>query len=410
MGVAVALRRLLKIEGLVVRGVHFEPEGLVVDVKPRWHQRRCGVCGRPSPGYDEHPIRLWRHLSWGELRVWLRYAPRRANCCEHGVLVEMVPWAEHDAHFTKDFDEMTAWLAQRLDKSTVCKLMGINWRTVGTIIQRVVSGRQDADRFDNLTIIGVDELAHQRHHKYITVVVDQLKSRVIWVGEGKGEQTLQQFFNELGPERAAKLTHVTMDLSAAFGKVVSERAPQAQKVYDRFHVQKLAGEAVDTVRREEMRKVAGTEDARALKRSRWALLKNPWNLTVLQGKKLREVQQTNRCLYRAYLLKESLAKGMDYRQPKRAMKHFDEWMQWASHSKLRPFVRLSRTVRRHLDGILAYVKTGLNNGMSEGINNKIRLIIRRAFGFRKTDALKAMIYLCCGGLDLRPPLPVASPQ
>ena len=160
IGVAEAVRRLLGIEGLTVCGVHFEPVGLVVDVKPRWRKRRCAVCGRPCPGYDEHPVRLWRHLSWGELRVWLRYVPRRANCREHGVRVEMVPWAEQEAHFTKDFDEMTAWLTQRMDKSTVCRLMGINWRTVGTIVNRVVV-RMHKQRFDDLSIIGVDELAHR---------------------------------------------------------------------------------------------------------------------------------------------------------------------------------------------------------------------------------------------------------
>jgi transposase len=300
---------------------------------------------------------------------------------------------------------MVAWLAQRMDKSATCRLMAINWRTVGTIVERVVAERLDAQRLEELYVIGVDELSHRRHHQYLSVVVDHLKSRVVWMGEGKGEQTLHDFFDELGPQRTGELTHVTQDLSAAFSKVVKQRAPKAVQVFDRFHVQKLANEALDEVRRQEVRDVSGTQSAAAVKKSRWALLKNPWNLSLRQGEKLREVQRLNRRLYRAYLLKESLAKGMDYRQPARASEHLDSWSRWASRSKLKPFVRLAKTVRKHKQGIVAYTETGLSNGVVEGLNNKIRLVMRRAYGFRNTAALKAMVFLCCGGLVLNPPLP-----
>lgn len=406
VGLEELLRRLLGVKGLVVRGARFEPHGVEVEVRPRQRRARCGECGRPSPGYDTADSRLWRHLSLGPTVFWLSYAPRRVQCREHGVKVERVPWAEHDSRFTHEFEEMTAWLAQRMDKTATCKLMGINWRTVGTIIERVVAARLDPARLDELYVIGVDELSFRRHHEYVTVVVDHLKKRVVWVGEGKGEKTLQQFFDELGAERSQALTHVTMDLGAAYRAAVEARAPQAQKVFDRFHVQKLANEALDTVRRQEVNLQAGTPEGQALKRSRWALLKNPWNLTQRQGEKLSELSRTNKRLYRAYLLKESLAHGLSYRQPLRAEQHLDSWHKWASRSKLKPFVKLSKTLRRFKQGILAYVSTGLSNGLIEGLNNKIRLITRRAFGFHSAKALTAMIHLCCGGLPLTPPLPV----
>ncbi|WP_407660056.1 ISL3 family transposase [Hyalangium gracile] len=406
VGVEEVLRRLLGVKALVVRGAQFEPHGVEVQVRPRQRRARCGECGRPSPGYDTSASRLWRHLSLGRTAFWLRYAPRRVLCREHGVKVERVPWAAHGSHFTYEFDELTAWLAQRMDKTATCRLMGINWRTVGTVVQRVVQARLDSSRLEELYIIGVDELSFRRHHEYVTVVVDHLKKRVVWVAEGKGEKTLQKFFDELGPERSQALTHVSMDLGAAYQAAVEARAPQAQKVFDRFHVQKLASEAVDTVRRQEVGLLGGAAEGRALKKSRWALLKNPWNLTQRQGQKLSEVARTNKRLYRAYLLKESLAKGLDYRQPGRAEQHLDGWAQWASHSKLKPFVKLSRTIRRFKQGILAYISTGLSNGLVEGLNNKIRLITRRAFGFHSAEALTAMIHLCCGGLSLTPPLPV----
>jgi transposase len=402
------LGRLLRIQGLSVQGAKLEPRGLVVQVRPRQRKPRCGVCGRPAPGYDTNSARLWRHLAVGQTILWLHYTPRRVRCREHGVRVERVPWAAHDSSFTRPFEELVAWQAQRLDKSSICRLLGINWRTVGTIIQRVVEERLSTSRLEGLQIIGVDELGWSAGHKYVSLVVDHLRSRVVWVAEGKSEKTLEAFFDELGEEGTKELTHATMDLSAAFSKAVSKRAPHVRKTFDRFHVQKLANEALDTVRRQEVRRLAGSEEGRALKQSRWALLKNPWNLTVRQGEKLSELKKTNQRLYRAYLLKESLARGMDYVQPKRAREHLDKWCQWASHSKLEPFAKLAKTIKKHKDGIIAYVETGLSNGVVEGINNKIRAIIRRAYGFRNLKSLMAMILLCCGGLEFTPPLPAAA--
>ncbi len=407
-GVGELLRRVLGVKQMVVRGARLTPQGIVVEVRPRQRCPRCGVCGRPGPGYDTCPARLWRHLSLGRTAFWLSYAPRRVECREHGVTVERVPWAAHGSHFTRPFEETTAWLAQRMDKTATRRLMGINWRTVGAIVERVVQAKLDPERLEGLYVIGVDELSFRHHHEYVTVVVDHLKQRVVWVGEGKGEKTLLKFFDELGEERSKELTHITLDMGAAYQAAAQARAPQAQKVFDRFHVQKLASEAVDAVRRDEVNRQGSTAQRQALKHSRWALLKNPWNLTQRQGEKLSEVARTNRRLYRAYLLKESLAKGLDYRQRQRSEQHLDNWAQWASHSKLKPFVKLSKTIRRFKEGILAYTTTGLSNGLVEGLNNKIRLITRRAYGFHSSQALSAMIYLCCGGLLLDPALPMLS--
>ncbi len=150
--------RLLRIQGMSVLGASLEPRGLVMQVRPRQRGPRCGVCGRPSPGYDTSPARLWRHLALGETILWLQYAPRRVRCREHGVRVEQVPWAAHDSCFTRPFEELVAWQAQRLDKSSICRLLGINWRTVGTIIERIVEERLSKERMEGLQVIGVDEL------------------------------------------------------------------------------------------------------------------------------------------------------------------------------------------------------------------------------------------------------------
>lgn len=406
MRVTTVLRKLLGCRDLVVTGASFEEEGLVIDVGPRWRRSRCGGCGRRRSRYDRSPRRLWQHLALGRVRFWFRYAPWRVDCEVCGVIAERVPWAEPGSRFTRDFEEMTAYLAQRMDKTAVRKQMGINWRTVGSIVARMVKRRLDPQRLDGLYVIGVDEISFRRNHEYVTCVVDHLKSRIVWVGEGKSGDTLRAFFDELGPERSAAIGHVTMDMSAAYIQAVRERAPQAQIAFDRFHVQRLASDALDEVRRSQVRALAGTPEARLVKHTRWALLKNPWNLTQRQGEKLRDLQRSNGPLYRAYLLKEALADALDRLQPGVAAAKLDEWMAWASRSKLKPFVKLARTIRKHLDGIVAYLRTRLTNSLSEGLNNKTRLITRRAFGFHGSGALAAMIYLCCGGIILDPPLPL----
>lgn len=405
MRISTVFRKLLGVTRLLVSSVGFEEDGLVIDVRPRWQRPRCGGCGRPRPAYDRSPPRKWRHLGLGRTLFWLRYAPRRVECPACGVRVELVPWAAPGSRFTLQFEETVAYLAQRMDRTAVRKLFGINWRTVGAIVERVVAERLDPSRFNDLTVIGVDELSFRRNHNYVTVVVDHSKRRVVWIGEGKSADTLKQFFDLLGPERIGKLTQVTLDMSAAYIGAINAHAPHVEKVFDRFHVQRLASDAVDEVRRAEVRAVGGADEAKALKKTRWALLKSPWNLTQREEKKLADIQQTNRRIYRAYLLKEMLAQALDYRQLARAERHLNGWVRWAVRSKLKPFVKLAGTIRKYRDGILAYVKKRLTNGLTEGLNNKTRLITRRAYGFHSAHALAAMIHLCCGGITLDPPLP-----
>lgn len=398
----------MSVISLFVVAVGFLAEGLVVDVKPRWRRARCPTCKKPRPVHDTLDARRWRDLSYGNHVVWLRYAPRRVRCPEHGVHAELVPWAAAGARFTRRCEELIAYLAQQMSKTAVCKLVGIDWRTVGAVVERIIGERLDPARLDDLSIIGIDELSFRRHHNYVTVVVDHLRKRIVWVAEGKNSDTLAKFFDALGPERTKALTHVTMDLSAAYRSIVTERAPQAQLVFDRFHIQRLASDALDAVRRDEVRGFAGSQEGKKLKHTRWALLKNPWNLNAREGEKLATLQHANKKLYRAYLLKESLAAILDRRQANVAQQALEAWQKWATRCRLKPFVKLAGTIKRHANGIIAYVRTGLSNGLTEGLNNKTRLITRRAYGFHRVQALISMIFLCCGGITLSPPLPGAT--
>lgn len=405
MRITTVARRLIGIRSLTVTSLAFERDGLVLAVAPRWHRPRCGGCARRAPGYDRSAVRRWRHLGLGRLRIWLAYAPRRVRCRRCGVRTEQVPWAPAGSRFTAEFEELVAYLAQGTDQTRVTALMGVAWATVGAIVDRVVARRLDPARLEGLRRIGIDEFSYRKRHRYLTTVVDHDRRRVVWAAPGRSAETLKAFFDVLGPERCAQLECVTMDMAGGYLKAVEERLPGVQIVFDRFHVQRLASDALDTVRREQLREIRGSEAGEELFRSRFALLKSPWNLTRKERQKLSAVQRTNAPLYRAYLLKETLAQALDYRQPARAERALREWLAWASRSKLPSFVKTARTIRKHFPRILAYVRERLTNGIVEGINNKLRMITRRAFGFHSPPPLIAMLYLCCGGITLDPPLP-----
>jgi transposase len=396
------LATLLGMKHVRVEAVAFDDKGVVADVAPTTTIPRCSGCFcRVDKGYDARE-RSWRHLDLAGMRLVLRYKIRRVDCPRCGVRVELVPWAEPDSWFTRDFEEQTAYLAQRADKTTVVNLMRVAWRTVGDIARRVVARVRPAGPLDGLTRIGIDELSYRRHHEYVTVVIDHVAQRVVWARPGKDAATLGEFFKELGPERCKQLEAVTIDMSGAYIKAVTEASPQATLIFDRFHVQRLAQQAVDEVRRAEVRESRGTEEAKVLKRTRFILLKNPWNLTNLEGQKLAELQRTNKPIYRAYMLKEGLAGILDGLDLESARVKLRDWTGWADRSRLEPFKKLARTVKEHFEGILAYIPLRLNNGRTEGMNGKIRTITRRSYGFHSATNLIALIFLCCSGISLLP--------
>jgi transposase len=396
------LKSVLGIKFTRVTGVVFSDEGLVCDVAPTTSVPRCGACfGKVSRVRDRRE-RRWRHLDLWGMKTDLRYAIRRVECPRCGVTTELVPWAQHASGFTDAFEQTTAFLAQVCAKTAVVEMMRVGWRTVGAIIGRVVERLGPEDRLAGLTHIGIDELSYRKHHEYVTIVVDHTTGNVVWAHPGKNADTLRKFFIELGKERCALLKGVSIDMSGAYRAAAEEHAVNAEVTFDRFHVQRLAHDALDEVRRAEVRALEDPEDRRALKHSRFALQKNPWNLTAIERTKLVDVQRTNRTLYRAYLLKESLAAILDRRQRYVAEEKLREWISWATHSGIAPFARVARTVSAHFDGILAYVASGLSNGRSEGINGKARTITRRSFGFHSPWSLIGMLFLCCAGLHLTP--------
>lgn len=396
------LRKLIGLKDTSVTDVRLDEGGLIAIVRPTWHRPRCSGCRRKvTATYDRNRGRQWRHLDLAGIKLYLEYDIRRANCPRCGIRVEVVPWAETSALFTRPFEDQVGYLAQRCDQTTVSRLMRIGWRTVGEIVQRVVARHAPTDPLDGLRRIGVDELSYRKHHEYVTVVVDHDTGAIVWAHKGKNAKTLRAFFDQLGPERCAELETVTIDMSAAYIKAITEAVPNAQIVFDRFHLQRLAHDALDQVRRAEVRQ-ADASEKRILKGTRYALQKNPWNLSQKQSDKLADLQRTNKRLYRAYLLKEALADILDRKQPNVARRKLNEWLGWASRSRLAPFVRVASTLRKHIDGVIGYVRSRHSNGRVEGLNGKIRTLTRRAFGFHSAHSLIALIFLCCSGLQLDP--------
>jgi transposase len=322
------------------------------------------------------------------------------------VHVEKVPWSESaESHFTTPFEEAVCFMAQRTDKTSVKEFFGIAWPTVGQIIDRVVQRIRPEISLENLKRIGVDEISHRKGHRYLTLVTDHDTNRIVWAMEGKSAATLKAFFKELGQDGCKQIEAISMDMSQAYISAAKEHVPQAQIVFDRFHVQQLVSAALDETRREEWRRLReqSEEAAKDVKGLRWPLLKNPWNLTPTQSQRLSTLQQDNERLYRAYLLKESFAEILDGRQPNVVKRKLVDWLSWASRSRLPAFVKVGKTIRKHLDDIVAYVRWRMTNSAAEGLNTKARLLTRRAYGFHTASAVIAMIMLCCTGLVFRPP-------
>ncbi len=268
-----------------------------------------------------------------------------------------------------------------------------------------MSSTQARDLFAGLKRIGVDEISIRKGQRYLTVVVDHDTGRLVWAGPGRDRRTVEKFLDLLGKERCHQIKLVSCDMATWITGPVAERCPNASVCYDPFHLIKLSTDALDEIRREvwnEARRQGQTQLAKELKGARFALWKNPGNLTERQQLKLARVQQLNQRLYRAYLLSQQLREI--YRVPfDQAIALLDAWLTWARRCRLTPFVKLARTITEQRSGIEAAIQNGLSNARVEQVNTQLRLITRRAFGFHSPHAAIALAMLALGGLC--PPLP-----
>lgn len=398
------LLRVLRLQGLVVLGGYAEPNGkeAVIKVRRRSHAKpRCAVHRCVLGGELKATTHRWRHLDFAGCPVYLEAPVREGRCSQcNGRRNEGVPWASHRAKHTKAFDRRVARLVQLADKTAVSELARVSWSTVGEIVERVVAEADLGDPLEDLVGITVDEVSHKRGHRYITVVTNLETGKVVWTGEGKSAETLGKFFDVLGPERSAKLEVVAIDMSIAYTNAVQAWAPNADIVYDRFHVMKLLCDAVDEVRRSECGQLEGAA-RKELKGTRFALLRNPKHLRPRDKKAIKRVQATNTRLTRAYQLRVDFEQFWEITNEDEGRSFLMRWTRAALCTRLEPFRKLAKTIRTHLHGILGFIRWyGITSGQAEGMNNKIKLLIHRAFGFHSAAAVFAMISLCCTGIRI----------
>jgi transposase len=317
------------------------------------------------------------------------------------VLVAAVPWARHGAGFTRGFEDTVAWLAVHTSRAAVAELLRLAWRTVGRVCARVAVERATkVDLLAGLRRIGIDEVSYKKGQRYLVVVVDHDSGRLVWAAPGATEQSLERFFDALGPQRCDHIELVSADAAEWIANVLARRCPAAVRRADPFHVVRWASDALDEVRRQvcnDARRAGDTAAARELKGARFALWKNPEDLTRRQRGKLARIAEVNQRLYRAYLLKEELRLVFRVRGV-RGVALLDAWLSWARRCRIPTFVRVARAVSAHRQTIVASLLHGLSNARVESVNTRLRLLTRVAFGFRSPQALIGLAMLALGGL------------
>ena len=419
---------------MVVEEVEIEDQGtnptIVIQVRPtRKDSSRCGICGKKCSRYDQgNGRRRWRALDVGNsTRVYLESDAPRVWCREHGAVVQMVPWARHGTKFTRNFEDTAAWMTLHLSRKAVSEYLRISWDSVGPMVSRVEKETRSGERrFDGLVKIGIDETSYKKGWKYITVVINHETNSVIWAAKGFGKEVLEQFFRELTPEQRNSIELVSADGARWIRNTVADYCPNATFCIDPFHVVSWAEDVLDKVRKQQLgearkqlaeeRKgkvkrgpgrpkggpVAKTDAEKAaelVRKAKFPLLMNPDHLNESYQTRLQEVLLYDKRLATAYRLKEELR--LIFHLPADEVRlALEKWRRRAWSCRIPEFVDLQRRVKRHMDAIVATVTHQISNARIEATNNKIKLTIRMAYGFRNIDNLIALIYLRCGGRSI----------
>lgn len=362
-------------------------EVLVIELRSRRNGRPiCSGCEVIGPCYDHTTLRLFEHIPILGFKVYFAYLMRRVNCPKCGVTVERVPWAEGKKEVTKNFEWYLAGWAKRLSWKETASIFGTSWDTVFRAVQMAVMWGMLHRDLSNITAIGVDEIAKQKGHKYITLVyqIDEHHKRLLWVGDKRETETLDAFFTWFGKEKTAKLEAICSDMWKPYLTVIKARASHAIHVLDRYHIMSNMGKAIDKVRSQEARKMEADGYEPLLKKSRFLLLKRPENLTEVQEIKLADLVKYNLQSVRAYLLKEDFQNFWNYKSANWAGKFLDQWCARTMKSKIEPMKDMAKSLRRHKVLILNWfeMKGQISAGIVEGFNTKAKLTARKSFGFR----------------------------
>ena len=403
------LNRVYKLPGFVYGKIRLvEREGgqaeLEVEVVPRANGRaRCSGCGESAPCYDRRERRRFQFVPVLGLPTWFIYEMRRVDCARCGkVKVERVPWAEGKQRSTKALRWFLASWAKRLSWQETAQVFRVSWERVWRSVEMAVEWGRERVELEGVSTIGVDEIAWQKGHKYLTLVyqLDAGRRRLLWVGRERKIETLEGFFDWFGEDRSGRLGVVCSDMWRAYLRVVAERAQAAVHVLDRFHIVQKLGKAIDEVRATETKQLRAQGEEPVLKNTRWLLLRHRENLSEEQEPKLAELVKLNLRTVRAYLLKEDFQQFWECRSPTAARKHLARWCRRAMRSRLEPMKKVAKMLRRHRPLVLNWFRTGrsYSSGAVEGMNLKAKLALRKAYGFRSYKSYELALYHSLGNL------------
>jgi transposase len=373
------------------------PRQLEVTILPRANSRpTCSGCKQKGPGYDRLPARRFEFVPVWQTAVFFVYALRRVDCANCGVTAEEVPWCQGKQTHTRTYQWFLAQWARRLSWQETARVFGTSWQRVFQAVKHAVMWGIVHDVWRDVRTLGVDEIAWRKGHSYLTMVyqLDEDRKRLLWVGQDRETKTLERFFNCLGKEQSGQLEFVCSDMWRPYVGVIAERAEDAVHVLDRFHIMRLMNKAIDEVRRGEVKQLERDGYEPILKHSRWCLLKRRENRTKRQTLKLRELLQYNLQSVKAHLLREDFQRFWEYESATWAGKFLDEWRTRVMRTKLDPMKKVARTLREHRELILNWFKANgqLSAGAVEGFNNKAKLTLRKAYGFRSPETAQIALY------------------
>ncbi len=362
----------------------------------------CPRCKKESPGYDSR-TRRWRHLDTCQYKTILVADVPRVKCKDHGVVTVSVPWAEPNSGFTAMFEALVIDWLKEASTLGVSRLMGLSWNAIDGIMQRAVDRGLQRREAMNMTQIGVDETAFRKRHDYVTIVSDQAAGTVLYVGDDRKKQGLKDWYSSLNEEQRGAIESISMDMWPAFIHATLESIPGAEDkiAFDKFHVAKYLGEAVDKVRRQE-HKALMSEGYDDLKGSKYDWLYNPENMTRKHKMRFKLLRESTLKTARAWAIKEMAMSLWHYVSKTWARKGWKQWLSWAVRSRLKPIRDVAKIIKEHLWGILNAIILKVSNGPAEGLNSRIKTIKVRSRGFRNKKRFANAIYFHLGGLDLYP--------
>jgi transposase len=378
---------------------------LEVEIRPRINsQALCSVCGGKKPGYDTLPVRRFEFIPMWGYKVFFVYAPRRVDCPDCGVRVERMPWVTGKHRLTESYAWFLAGWAKRLSWKEVADAFRTTWDQVFSSVERAVTWGREHQDLSDIEAIGVDEIAWQRGHRYLTLVyqIDGQCKRLLWIGEKRTVKTLLRFFRWFGKERSQGLKYVCSDMWKPYLKVIAKKAGKAIHILDRFHIMSHLSKAIDEVRAGEAKELREKGYEAVLTKTRWLLLKRPENLTDQQEIKLADLLQYNLRSIRSYLLKEEFQLFWSYTSAYWAGKFLDKWCTKTMRSKIEPMKKVARMLRKHRILLLNWFRARkqFSSGIVEGFNTKAKLTTRKAYGFRTYHAAEIALYHGLGALPV----------